>query len=248
MPLCRAQHFEALPTQAAYRGELMDTRELRELAKRATPGPWFVDGDGDYLRKTGSDAEIWAGDPKDNPTFLFDTETGTHDPDKAEANAAYIAALSPDVLEGLCNRIDALEKGVAKLSTELVRERFAKGVVQSAAGEALPWMQDGPIWKERAEKAESERDALRAELDAAIKYAQTCNVKVRMSQDREEENRQAYEAENERLRDALRELVNVVEFGRCSICREAEGRPHDEGCVVLKAAALLTEAQQGGSK
>lgn len=40
------------------------------------------------------------------------------------------------------------------------RCEWAKGVVQSAAGDALPWMQDGPIWKERAESAESRNTQL----------------------------------------------------------------------------------------
>lgn len=53
---------------------------------------------------------------------------------------------------------------VAAKDEEIARLRKAKAIVDSAYGEAAPWQQDGPIWKERAESAEAERDRLREAL------------------------------------------------------------------------------------
>ncbi len=49
---------------------------------------------------------------------------------------------------------------------ELRHCRWAKGVVQDAASDAIPWQQDGPIWKQRAESAEQQRDELAKRLEA----------------------------------------------------------------------------------
>lgn len=65
--------------------------ELRRLAEAATPGPW--------------DCTVHIGDGEERVTVIGLTEPGHgHD-------ANYIAAVSPDVILALLDRLDALTNG-----------------------------------------------------------------------------------------------------------------------------------------
>jgi hypothetical protein len=83
--------------------------KLRELAKRATPGPWLVWDDGDVgtayavkkkRRRRGQTAEEVEVDSE------WLANTGHED-------GAYIAAVDPGTVIGLLNHIERLEKLLA---------------------------------------------------------------------------------------------------------------------------------------
>jgi hypothetical protein len=88
-------------------------KELRTLALAATPGPWksFVEtlDHGGWKPETqqvtiGAEGVLIA---------TYDTSYAEYPDDERNAsNAAFIAAVSPDVVLGLLDRIEALEKGL----------------------------------------------------------------------------------------------------------------------------------------
>jgi hypothetical protein len=128
----------------------MDTRELRELAKRATPGPWKV-CDANIPESAGIGVRTINDGTGDGGYIICDLCSDT-DYDQ-EANAAYIAALSPDVLEGLCDKIDALE-----------RELY--GTPDNAVWSKQQWIDNAKYWNESWQRAIEQRDLLIAERDA----------------------------------------------------------------------------------
>ena len=69
----------------------MTNEELRVLAEKATPGPWC-----------SNESRVYFPNLKGG----FDLRCAP----RADANAAYIAAASPDVVVGLLDRIAELEK------------------------------------------------------------------------------------------------------------------------------------------
>jgi hypothetical protein len=201
----------------------MDTRELRELAKRATPGPWcwesvaeksneFVvgiafDKNGKQLsgcingKDYDEETSAWVEDAIIRRGAIGANESGHAN----FADAEYIAALSPDVLEGLCDERDRLERS---------RDDW-----QEDARLALC---NRDYWKQRWESAMvdlssviAERDALRAERDRLQQNVYDfenrealvcpedvgCDEYIPLLKRKLDEA----EAENERLRDALRD-------------------------------------------
>lgn len=125
---------------------------LRELAQAATPGPWSArEGDlegkpaSEYVRTLLANRE--ADGTSTGRLFLtlapnpIDPERGaevvpalTGDGPSAEANAAYIAAASPDVVLGLLDRLAAVEAE---------RDRLA-AVVERVKALADEWVEDYP--------------------------------------------------------------------------------------------------------
>lgn len=77
----------------------MNTDELRKLAEAATPGPWMVDYQSSY--PTGE---------------MVVTENSGEIAFAQKRTAAYIAAVSPEVVLALLDRIEKLEKGFADLA------------------------------------------------------------------------------------------------------------------------------------
>jgi hypothetical protein len=88
--------------------------ELEKLAREATPGPWSSDR-ADYK---GAPSEVAAHDGSDWELFIADCRTG-------EANAAYIAAASPDVVLRLLSELKRLRSQVEEM----------RGVLEQAAGQ-----------------------------------------------------------------------------------------------------------------
>jgi hypothetical protein len=143
----------------------MDTRELRELAKRATPGPW------------GWDGKVWDYDHEQEAPWLVRSDSADArivekviggEIECTEANAEYIAALSPDVLEGLCDELDAA-KAKEMTDGEYLYKLLAKSVIGKILETPVECEPTGDIrlrlhtiiWQR--DEAISERDALRAE-------------------------------------------------------------------------------------
>ena len=120
---------------------MIDTKELRQLAQDATPGPWFSDARGNIWRRPLSDLYENGGSVAgDKPiAFAFVGWSGegvTGYP--VENNARLIAAANPAAISGLLDRLEAAEK---------VRDWNA----------------------ERLEEAIEELKALRAKIEAAEK-------------------------------------------------------------------------------
>jgi hypothetical protein len=65
-----------------------------------------------------------------------------------------------------------------------------------------------------------------------------------MNQEQLIAERDALKAENERLRDALRECVDasITDFDTCCVCL-GDVTKHSAGCVIECAAALLVERE-----
>lgn len=81
---------------------------LKRLAQKAVPGPWSVDSLGNIFREPHAIDEDW------QPIVLLaKSSLGEYAP--AEANAAYIAALSPDVALALVDEIERLNKEIKSL-------------------------------------------------------------------------------------------------------------------------------------
>lgn len=79
----------------------MTNEELRQLAMKATPGPWWVDRSPEA---DGQDAFIAYGDPSDR-TAQYDLLERYN----VDTDYAYIAAVDPQTVLRLLDRIDELE-------------------------------------------------------------------------------------------------------------------------------------------
>jgi ElaB/YqjD/DUF883 family membrane-anchored ribosome-binding protein len=182
----------------------MDTRELRELAKRATPGPYYT------VSACGGDCHLTVMSTVERQPLQI----------KNPANAEYIAALSPDVLEGLLDEID--------VSDELVQ----------MAGK----------YQDDCEKAEAERDALRAEnerLTRSLKYeTERANENAEAAGANLLNNRRL-EAERDELVEAAREAIAATEqFIRDLPDGEYKGLGELRTAVIHRLRRAL--AAQGG--
>lgn len=69
---------------------------LKELAEKATPGPWIM----------GQDGEVYSEDQDDFPVDIIEGIC------VEQSDAAYIAAASPDVVIALIEKIEKQEKEV----------------------------------------------------------------------------------------------------------------------------------------
>jgi hypothetical protein len=124
----------------------MDTRELRELAKRATPGPWAA------FVETGSTFKVATDAGVGQKVYIASIDSTFKKQNAPNAN--YIAALSPDVLEGLCDKAD--ERDEFKRIRDTVVDLIVVGT-----GWTRDRVEESPVNAIRELKAE--RDALRAE-------------------------------------------------------------------------------------
>lgn len=83
----------------------MNPQEILELAKKATPGPWITDE---------VNPEMVAGlDEVYNYICDCDGVGCNFTQEQYEANAQYIASLSPDIIIPLLERLMEIEKAVA---------------------------------------------------------------------------------------------------------------------------------------
>jgi hypothetical protein len=176
----------------------MDTRELRELAKRATPGPFDVQcADStnkedfakqflDVIKHGGNDFYYIEGTAFEDGMRKYLAFTGNGPTSKA--NAEYIAALSPDVLEGLCDELDKARTLIYSTEPTTYWGTYRTGDETVHGGNVAAWYESATFWKKKFEAAQKEG----IEPDA-IKALACKNTRAEKA-----------EAENERLRDALR--------------------------------------------
>ena len=80
--------------------------DLRQKAEQATPGPWAEDID---TRIGGADQVMFA-DRRGRLMTLCFISSGRDDDDSSEADARYIAAISPDRLLALLDEVERLEQ------------------------------------------------------------------------------------------------------------------------------------------
>jgi len=123
---------------------------LAEKAKAATPGPWrLVDYAGSLLRHSGAPPCVSVIAADENPIYQnIEPEEGDYE------NARFISALSPDVALALIARIREAEKRVLLLAAGDLASEEELGLYAFAS--------DAKHQRERAEKAEAERDRLAA--------------------------------------------------------------------------------------
>ncbi len=74
---------------------MIDTTQLRELAQKASPGPWYTSAPSEHA--------VWY-DIKDGRYLIADTSSGFTD----DGNAEYIAAANPATVLALLNELDRL--------------------------------------------------------------------------------------------------------------------------------------------
>jgi hypothetical protein len=94
----------------------IDTKSLRELAQGATKGPWVSHEENGFPYVLGPDDELLGG-----PVTIADGSEHL-----SIADAAYIAAASPDVILGLLDEVDRLR---AERDTLLEQANAASSVV-----------------------------------------------------------------------------------------------------------------------
>jgi hypothetical protein len=103
----------------------IDTTKLRELAQKATPGPWYISAPGEQA--------VWH-DIKDRRYLIADTSNGFTD----DGNAEFIAAANPatvlallDELEKRTLRADILEEMVTRAQHHVIFSReLDKGMLK----------------------------------------------------------------------------------------------------------------------
>jgi hypothetical protein len=81
----------------------IDLQQLRSLAMKATSGPWYVDRN-DYSYGIIS----YLGDTYET-VIAFRDEILAKNPQQAERNTVYVAALAPEVVLALLDRLEQAE-------------------------------------------------------------------------------------------------------------------------------------------
>jgi len=119
-----------------------DLERLKELAEKATPGPWFV-GIADEPRRGPVDAEYKAPGYYDNIGVISSTSGGTavgcneYNVFSDLGTATYIAAANPEVVLKIIARVRELEAKLLEESAraddnyrsfDRVREKYSKSV------------------------------------------------------------------------------------------------------------------------
>jgi hypothetical protein len=96
---------------------MTDTAELRKLAKAATPGPWIASG---VTSKIGGDRFMFVNvEPLGEIARLPLPDRPAKGYAPTICDAAYIAAVSPDVLLALLDRLEAPADRVEMLEAAL---------------------------------------------------------------------------------------------------------------------------------
>lgn len=89
--------------------------ELKELAGKATPGPWeaHIFGDGKYFPVVKRLGSVYSKILQDHGSVI-----GSTDYKDNKENAEFIAACSPEIIRAMCDVVLAVEDGLA--SGELI--------------------------------------------------------------------------------------------------------------------------------
>ncbi|HBP6017198.1 TPA: ead/Ea22-like family protein [Pseudomonas aeruginosa] len=123
-------------------GCLMDTNKLKELAERATPGPWVVDAQqsGAIFNIESESGDLCIAMSQENPA-----STRLEMNEQRRVNAEFIAAANPKTVLALLDEIDGLNDELSACTEH-----------PGGCG----------YWREAAKRRAEERDRLRAQNDA----------------------------------------------------------------------------------
>jgi hypothetical protein len=171
---------------------MIDTKELRQLAQAATPGPWFSDARGNIWRRPLSDLYENGGSVAGDKPIAFVAagwrgEGVTGYP--VENNARLIAASNPSAVIELLDRLeaaeaDALEQArlngmgasreaalMAKLEAAEKERDELRNEIACVKEVEFPRKAQAvaDAWKGKCERLEAERDALRTKIEAMEK-------------------------------------------------------------------------------
>jgi hypothetical protein len=121
---------------------MTDLKTLREVAERATPGPWRVRTN--RHKTTGGEEWGWVSNMTTQnislPGMSIDWEAST-----GHANATHIAVFNPVTVLALLDRIEELEGALTTLQGE--RDRWREALKPFAAyGEALETLRSSSDW------------------------------------------------------------------------------------------------------
>lgn len=108
---------------------MIDTKELRQLAQDATPGPWYVRSSNYDVRNIYSANAI-----TDSEGFTFQPVIATVediDVPRWRANARLIAAANPAAISGLLDRLEEAEKENIKLREALAEKVTSETVLRA---------------------------------------------------------------------------------------------------------------------
>jgi len=105
----------------------VDTKHLRELLEKATPGPWSAIGSAGYV-------QAGEGHPRHNILAVAYGHDGNHQINApgARENGEYIAAANPATVSALLDEIERKDAEIARL-----REALADLIAHAAGCEAL---------------------------------------------------------------------------------------------------------------
>ncbi|MDP5770626.1 ead/Ea22-like family protein [Pseudomonas aeruginosa] len=117
----------------------MDTNKLKELAERATPGPWVVDAQqsGAIFNIESESGDLCIAMSQENPA-----STRLEMNEQRRVNAEFIAAANPQAILALLDQIDGLSEELSACTEH-----------PGGCG----------YWREAAKRRAEERDQLRAE-------------------------------------------------------------------------------------
>lgn len=120
----------------------MDTNKLKELAERATPGPWVVDAQqsGAIFNIESESGDLCIAMSQENPA-----STRLEMNEQRRVNAEFIAAANPQAILALLDEIDGLSDELSACTEH-----------PGGCG----------YWREAAKRRAEERDRLRAQNDA----------------------------------------------------------------------------------
>ncbi|ELX9519697.1 ead/Ea22-like family protein [Pseudomonas aeruginosa] len=120
----------------------MDTNKLKELAERATPGPWVVDAQqsGAIFNIESESGDLCIAMSQENPA-----STRLEMNEQRRVNAEFIAAANPQAILALLDQIDGLSEELSACTEH-----------PGGCG----------YWREAAKRRAEDRDRLKAENDA----------------------------------------------------------------------------------
>lgn len=126
----------------------MDTNKLKELAERATPGPWVVDAQqsGAIFNIESESGDLCIAMSQENPA-----STRLEMNEQRRVNAEFIAAANPQAILGLIAEVERLRADTSSM----------RGSLNAYSKSTKKLVKDGT-------RAAKERDRLKAENEALL--------------------------------------------------------------------------------
>lgn len=96
----------------------MNYKEMRELAQKATPGPWWIDSHGHNMTSHETFENIFSHDNTGRPAVRH-PETGNLSHWRNDWDASFIATFNPETVLKLLDKIDELAAALGECVVEL---------------------------------------------------------------------------------------------------------------------------------